>query len=107
VKTKAGSQETFPHSINQTLTRRFEHPVMRPMSFHMLDETSCAAPSPAPPAPPRPSPPAGAADAAGAGAAGAAEAAGGPRAAPAAGAAEAAGGAAAAAAPSLEETSKH
>jgi len=39
VKTKAGSQETFPHSINQTLTRRFEHPVMRPMSFHMLDET--------------------------------------------------------------------
>ena len=39
VKTEAGSQETFPHSINQTLTRRFEHPVMRPRSFHMLDET--------------------------------------------------------------------
>ena len=39
VKTEAGSQESFSHSITQTLTRRLEHPVMRPMSFHMLDET--------------------------------------------------------------------
>ena len=39
VTKEAGSQKTFTHSINQTLTRRFEHRVMRPRSFHMLDET--------------------------------------------------------------------
>ncbi len=39
VTKEAGSQKTFTHSINQTLTRRFEHRVMRPRSFHTSDET--------------------------------------------------------------------
>ena len=35
VMKEAGSQKTYPHSIKQTLTSRFEHRVMRPRSFHM------------------------------------------------------------------------
>ena len=32
-------KKQFTHSINQTLTRRFEHRAMRPRSFHTSDET--------------------------------------------------------------------
>ncbi len=36
--TKEGTQNSCTSSIKQTLTSRFEHPVMRPGSFHRLDE---------------------------------------------------------------------
>ena len=35
VTKEAGSQKTYPHSIKQTLTSRFEHRVMCSRSFHM------------------------------------------------------------------------